>query len=401
MHESRHNSTEVIVVGAGANGLAVAHALRQRAIPVRIVDQASRAADAWYHRHPQLRLNTHRKLSQLPGMPLPRDGAPFPSRDDIIRYLDEYARRLEVPIDYGVTVTRIRQSAGGWSLETADGSYSARHVVVATGHDRIPFIPDWPGRDGFTGKLIHAADFGDVASYRRQKLLVVGAGNSGSDILNHLATIDSDRLWVSVRTGSVVFPRRLFGVPVQRLSPFMARLPAALVDTILNLTEWLAFGNLKKWGLPKPPQGGATRLLTQGISPAIDDGFIAALKSGRIEVVPEIRQFHDAAVELANGDRVEPDVVIAATGYHSGLVSLLDVPGLLNDRGIPVIHGKQQLAACPGLWFSGMRPRLPGFFYMACNTSREIATAIAATVEIVAETGFDSLARTSTDAMQA
>lgn len=368
---------EVIVIGAGANGLAVAHELHGRGIAARILEKTRRAGDAWHHRHPQLRLNTHRDLSCLPGMRHAAGIPAFPARDDIIRYLDEYARRLRAPVDYGVTVSGIRQSAQGWSVETDAGTYSCRHVVIATGLDRVPFVPEWPGRDDFRGELRHSARFGRIDDYRGKKVLVIGAGNSGSDILNHLAAIDADRVWVSVRRGSVVFPRYLWGIPVQRLSPLMARLPVAAVDAMLALTERLAFGNLREWGLPRPDRGGATRLLEEGIAPAIDDGFVAALKSGRFRVVPRIHRFHAAAVEFNNGEHVEPDVVIAATGYRSGLESILDLPGLLDDRGVPTINGNRQHQSYPGLWFIGMRPRLPGFFYMACKDSREIAQAIA------------------------
>jgi cation diffusion facilitator CzcD-associated flavoprotein CzcO len=378
MDNTQRNNHRVIVVGAGANGLAVAHALRQRAIPVTIIEKAKRPGDAWYQRHPQLSLNTHRDLSQLPGMAPLTDTAAFPTRVDTIRYLTEYARRLDVPIDYGVTVTRIDRSGGAWSVITDAGVYNARHVVIATGLDRVPFIPDWQGREAYRGKLLHAADFGELGKYSGKKVLVVGCGNSGSDILNHLSTIDTERVYVSVRHGPIVFPRYLYGIPVQRLSPVLSKLPVRIVDALLALTQFVAFGDLRKWGLPRIERSGATRLIKDGIAPAIDDGFVQALKDGRIEVVPAIHSFAPTQVELSDSRCLDVDVVIAATGYRTGLESLLGKTELLDDSGTPVIDGAQQHDAYPGLWFCGMRPRLPGFFYMAQRTSTEIATAIAA-----------------------
>lgn len=334
-------------------------------------------------------MNTHRDLSQLPGMSFPVDTAPFPSRDDVISYLAEYAGRLDVSIDYGVTVTAIKKSGSDWSIETDSGIYLARHVVIATGFDRVATIPDWAGREAYRGKLIHAADFGEVANYRGKRVLVVGCGNSGSDILNHLSGIETEHLWVSVRQGPVVFPKRLYGIPVQRLSPVLARLPVPVVDALLALTEKIAFGNLRKWGLPQPWQGGATRLVEGGIAPAIDDGFVKALKTSRIEVVPEVRQLHPASVELIDGRCIDADVVIAATGYRTGLETLLGNSDALDSCATPVIHGAQQLDNCAGLWFIGMRPRLPGFFYMAGMTSAAIAAAIA-TSENAAKSPVDA-----------
>jgi len=263
-----------IVIGAGASGLAAAYALQKRGIAVQIIEKSSRAGDAWYHRHPQLHLNTHRHLSKLPGMAIPKTAGPFPSRDRIIQYLDDYAKQLDAPIDYGVTVERISQSSSGWTIETDKGVYTTHHVVVATGHDRVPHIPYWEGHKQFEKELIHAADLGDISRYRGKKILVVGAGNSGTDVLNHLSTIDTDKLWVSVRDGPTVFPKRLFGVPVQRLSPLLVRLSIPAVDRFLCLIEKIAFGDLRKWGLHRHPLGGATRLAETGTTPAIDIGFL-------------------------------------------------------------------------------------------------------------------------------
>jgi len=366
----------VIVIGAGASGLAAAQELRARGIPVRILDQATRPGDAWYHRHPQLRLNTHRHLSALPGLAIPRSAGAYPTRDSIIRYLDDYAARLDAPIDYGIQVTRVDAYENGWAIETDAAVYRARHVVVATGLERVPHIPDWPGRDHFSGKLLHAADFGEVTQYRGKDILVVGAGNSGSDILNHLAGIDVGRVWVSVRHGPVVFPRLLYGIPVQRLSPLFSVLPTRVADALLSLTEYVAFGRLSRWGLRKHPDGGVTRLLESGTSPAIDDGFVAALKVGKITVVPEVERFDATGLRLVDGQYVQPEIVISATGYRSGLEAILGHTGLLDKLGVPLIHGAEQMDGYRGLWFTGMRPRLTGFFHLAAKSAREIAGAI-------------------------
>jgi cation diffusion facilitator CzcD-associated flavoprotein CzcO len=366
----------VVVIGAGASGLAAANALRGRGVQVRIIDQASRAGDTWYHRHPQLRLNTHRQLSALPGLAIPKTAGAFPARDSIIRYLDEYAQRLDAPIDYDVEVTRIDRTRSGWVITTSAGDYHARHVVVATGYARVPVMPVWKGRETFRKPLIHAADFGDLASYRKRKILVVGAGNSGTDILNHLAGIDTQQVWVSVRHGPVIFPVRLFGIPMQLLSPLFSIMPVRVADAMLALTEFIAFGNLKKWGLCKHPQGGITRLLGTGTAPAIDNGFVASLKAGKVTVVPAIERFAQGSVRLADQQTIEPDIVIAATGYRTGLQSILGHLDVLDGSGVPKIHGDEQMDAYPGLWFIGMQPRLTGFFQLAGSTASKIARAI-------------------------
>lgn len=369
---------EVIVIGAGAAGLAAAQALKQRGIAVRVIEAADRIAESWRHRHPHLRLNTHRRLSSLPGMKLPRSAGAFPDRDSLVRYLEDYAARFDLPIDFGVRVEGLRREGGRWLLETSRGVETASQVVVATGENRVPRLPDWPGAADFRGELLHSADFGARERYRGKRVLVVGAGNSGTDVLNHLSRVETGPLWVSVRHGPVVFPTRMLGFPIQLTGPLMEKLPLATVDRLLAITERLAFGRLSRWGLRRHPVGAATRMATTGTAPAIDNGFIAALKAGKVEVVPEIEAFEPDAVRLVDGRRLEPDMVIAATGYGSGLEKMLGGLGVLDERGVPVVNAADTAPGCPGLRFIGMRPYLGGYLRDAGRAGRAIAAAIAA-----------------------
>jgi cation diffusion facilitator CzcD-associated flavoprotein CzcO len=376
MSNRPHRRDEVIVIGAGVAGLAAAQALQQRGIEVRVIEAADRVAEAWRHRHPHLRLNTHRWFSSLPGMKLPKSAGSFPDRDSLIHYLEAYAARFDLPIDFGVRVEGLRRDGGHWVLQTSRGAETASQVVVATGQNRVPRLPDWPGADGFRGEILHSADFGPRERYRGKRVLVVGAGNSGTDVLNHLSRVETGPLWVSVRHGPVVFPTRLLGFPVQLSGPLMERLPLTTVDRLLEITERLAFGRLSRWGLRRHPVGAATRMATTGTAPAIDDGFIAALKAGKVEIVPEIEAFEPEGVRLTDGRRLTPDVVIAATGYGTGLEPLLGPLGVLDERGVPVVNGAATAPGCPGLRFTGMRPYLGGYLRDAGRAGKAVAAAI-------------------------
>ncbi|UYG05756.1 NAD(P)/FAD-dependent oxidoreductase [Halomonas sp. LR3S48] len=371
-----HPCHRVVIVGAGLSGLALAYRLERLGVRSKILDAAPRIAETWRRRHPQLRLNTHRHFSQLPGRSLPRSAGVFAGRDSVIRYLEAYAQALGSPIEFGVSVSRIEPCDDGWYLETSAGQIVTSQVVVATGRERVPVIPDWPGREGFRGRVRHAADFGSLDDYRDRRVLVVGAGNSGVDVLNHLVHQYTRRLWVSVRSGTAILPKRLLGVPVQRLSGVISRLPTVVTDRLLAMTERLAFGDLRRVGLPRHSLGAATRLARDGVAPAIDDGFVRALERGIVTVVPKVVEFEHQKVVLDDGQRLRPDIVICATGYRPGLEDMVGHLKVLDDRGVPRCQGAEPLPGLPGLWFLGMRPRLFGQFHAARRDSRALARCI-------------------------
>lgn len=238
-------------------------------------------------------------------------------------------------------------------------------------------MPDWPGRDRFQGELKHAAAFGDVAQYAGRKVLVIGAGNSGTDVLNHLARADPAQVWVSVRHGPAILPSRVFGFPLHRLAKLFGLLPKKTLDPAFGAIQRLAFGDLKRFGLPSHPDGGGTRMLRDGITFALDDGFVASLKQGRCQVVASTVGFERDSVRLADGSRLTPDVVICATGYRTDLETLFGGMGVLDAPGHPTHPMGEADARHPGLWFTGYRPEFTGFFHAAGVTARRIAQAVA------------------------
>jgi cation diffusion facilitator CzcD-associated flavoprotein CzcO len=119
-----------------------------------------------------------------------------------------------------------------------------------------------------------------------------------------------------------------------------------------------------------------SRLNSDYTAIASDDGAVAAIKSGRVRVVAAIEEFSQAGVLLEGGETVRPDIVIAATGYRTGLGQMLGTLPVLDSKGVPLFNGPQSDPKFPGLWLAGMRPSVRGYFANSCIQAKEMASAI-------------------------
>lgn len=367
---------DIIIVGSGPYGIGLAVELQRLGKFPLVLERGDKPAYAWRSRHPQLRLNTHRWNSGLPDHPLPKSAGRWPGRDDYVDYLDTIARDSRCRIETGKPVQRIDRAREGWRLDTGIESFTVRQVIFATGFDQRPEIPKWPGLAKYQGKLIHTSDLGAVEQYRGKSILVVGAGNSGVDALNCLVDQPLKSLSVSVRSGPVVVPAELFGMPLQLTAPLLERLPRRMADMALAATEQLAFGDLRKLGLRRKASNtfAASRLANDFVAPAVDRGFIQAVRRGKVTLYPEIKRFEDDRIEFVNGDVLTANVVICATGYSCGLEPIVGHLGVLGTDGRPVKFGRPVL---DGLWFALMPPPLGGSLRAIARAVRPMARAIA------------------------
>lgn len=371
-------NSDVLIIGAGTAGLTAAYELLKRGIQPQIIDEAEEVGSSWRRRHDQLHLNGYRAYSSLPGAPLPRRYGAYVRRDDFISYLEEYTADLKQPIRFGVNARKIRRNGDGrWLVDTDQGVISARHVIVATGPERQPHTPEWPGQETFQGEFIHAAEFRHSDNYIGKKILIVGAGNSGVDIGNHLSEVAIGTSWVSVRNGPTLVPAYVFGISAHIPFMWLRPLPIKVQDFMVVMLGLIFLGDLRKYGLPKPPVGAVTRNKQDGVIFAIDNGFVKALKAGRFTVVSEISSFSEQAVHLIDGRTVHPDAVICATGYGPGLESLVGHLDVLNERGKPRFFADQASSDHPGLWFFGFNTPIYGPIYSRNHEAPPLAEKIA------------------------
>jgi putative flavoprotein involved in K+ transport len=363
----------VVVIGAGAAGLGTAAELGRLGIETLVLERGDGPATSWRARYDGLHLHTIRSLSGLPGAPIGRSEGRWVSRDAYIRYLERFAREHRIGIRTQTTATRIERADGGWRVLTSRGELDADAVVVATGISNVPFVPDWPGRASFGGELIHSANYRNAEAYGGRDVLVVGSGNSGAEIATQLAEGGAGRVRLSVRTGPQIARRDRAGVPAQVLGLVLGRLPPRIGDALGLALRRLSIPDLTEFGLPLPTVGPATTFRQTRQIPILDVGFVDAVRQRRIEIVAAVESLNERSVVLADGSTLEPDAVIAATGFRPGLEPLVGHLGVLDAHGLPV-------RSVPGLWFVGMRVVLGGGLRDAGRRGREVAQAISRSV---------------------
>ena len=312
---------DLVIVGAGSAGLATAALLRREGLDPLVLEAGPEPGAAWRERYDRLRLHTPRLLSGLPGLRIPRRYGRWVRRDDLLAYFKQYAEAQGVEVRTGVRVERID---AGWDLETSAGPLQAATVIVATGYNGAPFIPDWPGRDAFTGELIHSSQYRNPAPYRGRDVLVVGAGNSGAEIATDVADGGASSSLLSVRTPPQIVRRATAGIPAQLV------------------------------------------------------GIVGAVRRGRVQIVAAVERVEADAVVLANGSRVSPDAVIAATGFRADLEPLVGHLGVLGPRGLPTKTDGEPVL--PGLWFVGFTPTLGGQLREGSIAARKVAAAVTASL---------------------
>ncbi|MFF0790731.1 flavin-containing monooxygenase [Streptomyces spiralis] len=380
----RRTDHPVYVVGGGPGGLAAAYALRARGIRAVVLEKSDRVGASWRRHYDRLHLHTTRRLSALPGLPMPRRFGRWVSRDDVVRYLEKYAEHHELEIVTGVEVSRLTRSADGtgWLVHATGGrELTGSAVVVATGYNHTPRLPGWPGRTGYTAglgeprRLVHASDYRNPEPYTGRDVLVVGAGNTGAEIAVDLVEGGAARVRLSVRTVPHIVRRSTAGWAAQYTGVLCRRLPVGLVDRLARPLAKMSVPDLSAHGLPRPGTGLYSRV-REGAIPVQDVGLIDAVREGRVEIVGAVEGFEGGEVVLADGSRIEPDAVIAATGYSRGLEDLVGHLGVLDSRGRPVVHGPRATADAPGLYFTGFTNPISGMLRELALDAERIARAI-------------------------
>ncbi|WP_222272048.1 flavin-containing monooxygenase [Modestobacter marinus] len=324
------------VIGAGAAGLEAVRVLRDAGHDVVAMERTERVGGHWHTDYEALHLITPRDVSGFDRVPMPADYPLFPSKEQVIRYLDGFADRfgLREHVRTGVEVVSVTSpDAGrsGWDVATADGT--TEHfdaVVVANGHHWDPALPAMAAE--FTGRSLHSSQYRTADDLVGERVLVVGAGNSGCDLAVD-AVHARRQVSIAMRRGQVFQPKTFFGKGRNQL-PLLAKLPMWLAERVQRELVRISVGSAADYpGLQEP----VTRNLNQQ-PPVVNDLLLYWLQHGRITARPGVTGVSGRTVTFADGSTGEFDTVLWATGFRVTLPFL--APELLTWRsGAPLRVG--------------------------------------------------------------
>ncbi|MEU1553679.1 NAD(P)/FAD-dependent oxidoreductase [Streptomyces scabiei] len=307
---------DTCVIGAGPAGLAVARALAERDLPYTHIERHTGPGGLWDIDNPgspmyeSAHFISSRTLSGFGGYPMPDHFADYPPHRQILSYLTSFADAygLRDRIEFGTEVRGVDKTADGrWTVTRTDGRTSThRQVVVCTGAQWHPNVPEIPGR--FGGEIRHTVTYRGSAELQGRRVLVVGAGNSGLDIACDAAR-SADHAAISMRRGYWFIPKHLFGRPVDTIAAGGPHLPMWLQQKLFGGLLRLLNGDPRRLGLQKPDH----KLFET--HPALNSQLIHHLQHGDITARPGIAHTEGRTVRFTDGTSDEFDLILLATGY--------------------------------------------------------------------------------------
>lgn len=340
------NSYETLVVGAGPAGLATSRELANAGLDHIVLERGDRLGHTWANLYDGLVLHTGKHLSALPGLAFPASTPLFPTRRDLLEYLDRYAERFRLPVRTRFDVASLERDRQGWTVRSTTGDTArARAVVIATGIVSNPYVPNIPGRDQFRGRIIHSVEYLRPDAFRGQRVLVVGAGNSSGEIAVELAG-GSSRVTVAIRSGARVVPRQLFGIPIQYYAVALSPLPR---PALLRLQALIAKTSEFVRGpavLPPPAEARCSDV------PLIGFHLADAVRAGTISLKGGVSEFTAAGARFSDGSEEAFDQVILATGYKAAL-RMLEGLVRVDDCGFAARRRRVVSLDQPDLYFVG------------------------------------------------
>ncbi|MGC5327028.1 flavin-containing monooxygenase [Brevibacillus sp. SYSU BS000544] len=320
------NIFDCVVIGGGQAGLAAGYYLQREGIRFIILEAGNTPAGSWPHYYDSLTLFSPSRFSSLPEIEFPGDPNHYPTRNEVIEYLQDYAAHFNFPIRTNTFVTDISKQKDLFLITSSSGeTFESKHVISASGGFSRPFIPQISGMDQFQGQILHSKDYKNTAPFKGHRVIVVGAGNSAVQIAVEL----SNDAQVTIATKSPIkfVPQTFLGK---------------------DLHFWIT-----SLGLDHSQSGLVKRILHAKSVGVLDTGkYQQAINRQKPNQNKMFTTFSSNGVIWSDGTEEKVDTVIFATGYQAD-VSYLSSLGALDSQGSP-LHNNGISSTVKGLYYVGL-----------------------------------------------
>lgn len=367
--------TTALVVGASISGLALAASLQKKEIGYLVIEKEAQIAVPWRNHYERLHLHTSKRLSALPykkfGNNIPR----YPSRTQVVDYLNDYQKEFKINPVFNTEAKAIRKGADGWITETDNGLFKSKYLIMATGHYGKPKSVNFRGMETFPGRILHSSEYKTGRDFKDRSVLVVGFGNSAGEIAIDLFEQGAAPS-MAVRSPVNVIPRDFLGIPILQISMWMSKLPARLADAINAPLMRLKFGDIQRLGLKKLPYGVFEQIQKDGHIPLLDIGTINHIRKRHIRIYDNVDYIDGKTVHFSDGKRADFEAIVSAIGYESRCPG---IAGVNNDRmgDLKLRSNKQKYFGNDGLYCCGFWIGPTGQIREIASDAKKIAADIA------------------------
>ena len=313
---------EVAVIGAGQAGLAIGHFLARQGRRFVILERADAIGAAWRERWDSLILFTPRRYDSLPGLPFPGDPDGYPTRDEVVAYLEQYAAAFDLPIELGSAVRSLTKGDGHFVLELDERRIEADQVVVATGPFQQPRTPEFADELAPEVAQRRSTEYRNPGDLPTGRVLVVGGGNTGFQIAEELA--GSREVHLSVGSHQPAVPQRVLG---------------------RDLFWWL-----DRAGLMRRSTSSRIGRRMRRRDPVLVGSSPRSIARQGVRLRPRAVAASGRTIGFEDGSQLEVDAVIWATGYRPEH-SWISVPAI--DREGRLRH-RRGVTDTPGLYLLGL-----------------------------------------------
>ncbi len=316
----RKKEPKVCVIGAGCSGITAIKNLLQAGVKnVICFEQNDQVGGNWIFTqkvsHSSVCETTHiissKEMSAYEGFPMPEEYPDYPSHQEVLRYFQSYAENFGLLpyIRFNTKVKKVNKiDVEKWEVELENEEKETfDFLIIANGHHSVPRHPRF--RDAFKGKYIHSHEFKNNKGFENERVLVVGAGNSGCDCAVEISRV-AEKVDLSIRTPQHIIPKFFLGKPSDTFNDKMIWLPRFIQKPLLSLSLKIQVGNYKSYGLEQPKHN------VLEAHPTMNSELLYKIRHGKVHPKKGIERIENKTVSFSDGQKETYDSIVAATGYQ-------------------------------------------------------------------------------------